>query len=215
LGDLDGSGAAPAPGITRTRRTQRDRSETTTAELVAAARHQFAQDGYAATSLEAVAERAAVSKGAIYHHFRNKRDLFRAVYQAEQKAMSRLTAAAYLAEADPWDGLLAGCRRFLEISAHPDVARITLLDAPGALGWETMREIGESCRVQIRTGLTAVTAAGRVRIGSVEGLTVFLYGALCEAAMEVAHDPDPVAALARLLAELDAVFAALAAPAQS
>src|SRR6266576_3689600 len=65
--------------------TQQQRSEATTGALVEAARELFAQDGYAAASLDAVVAKAGVTKGALYHHFAGKRELFAAVFAEEQR----------------------------------------------------------------------------------------------------------------------------------
>lgn len=83
-------------------RTQRQRSEATTAILVSVARDMFARDGCAATSLNAVVEVAGVTKGALYHHFDGKRALFHAVYQAEWRRLTSVIAQAYRREHDPW-----------------------------------------------------------------------------------------------------------------
>ncbi len=65
-------------------RTQRQRTEATTGQLLEEARRLFAADGYNATSLDDVVAAAGVTKGALYHHFRSKRELFRAVFENEE-----------------------------------------------------------------------------------------------------------------------------------
>src|SRR3954463_6271863 len=124
------------------RRTQEERSSDTRRRLLASARALFAERGYGATSLADVVDAAGLTKGAVYHHFSNKQDVFRAVYEGEQRHLVRVVADAALREADPWDGFMAGWRAFLEAAQDPAVQRITLLDAPAALGWQRMREIG-------------------------------------------------------------------------
>ena len=92
------------------RLTQQERTEATTAALLGAARELFAQDGYAATSLDAVVARAGVTKGALYHHFEGKDDLFAAVFARENARLLDAIVTAYGREPDPWDALEAGCR---------------------------------------------------------------------------------------------------------
>ena len=116
------------------RRTQRERSETTVAALVAAARDLFANDGYAATSLDAVAGAAGVTKGALYHHFAGKRELFRAVYEHEQEQLVAALGEAYARKRDPWDAFEAGCLAFVESSLEPGLQRITRWTPPGCSG---------------------------------------------------------------------------------
>jgi AcrR family transcriptional regulator len=193
-----------------TRRTQRERSETTVAALVAAARDLFANDGYAATSLDAVAGAAGVTKGALYHHFACKRELFRAVYQHEQEQLVAAIRAAYAAELDPWDAFEAGCRAFIESSLDPGLQRITLLDAPGALGWDAIREIESPALQLTELGIRRAMDAGRLRRRPPQPLAHLLFGAMCEGAMKIARSEDPPAAQRAIWAELRRVLRALA-----
>jgi len=194
-----------------TRRTQRERSETTVAALVAAARELFANDGYAATSLDAVAGAAGVTKGAVYHHFEGKRELFRAVYEHEQQQLVAAIGEAYAREADAWDAFEAGCRAFIESSLDPGLQRITLLDAPGALGWEAIREIESPALQLTELGIERAMDAKRLPRRPPEPLAHLLFGAMCEGAMKIARSEDPQAAQRAMWAELRRMLRALAA----
>ena len=188
---------------TTRRRTQRERSEATTSELLEAARELFAQDGYAATSLDAIAAAAGVTKGAVYHHFAGKREIFRAVFEREQRRLAAIEADAYRRKRDPWEGFYSATRAFLEASLDPGVQRITLLDAPGALGWETMREIeAPNALAGIRHALRESMDAGRIAERPVEPLANLLFGAVCEAAMAVARAENQRTAQRGVLAAL-------------
>ncbi|MEO3844387.1 TetR family transcriptional regulator [Streptomyces sp. CNZ287] len=199
----------------KTRRTQQERTATTTKGLVGAARVHFARDGYAAASLDAICAQASITKGALYHHFRNKQTLFHAVYAAEQHRLRDAIADAFRACPDPWDGLRAGQRAFLTGSIEPGTQRITLLDAPGALGWAVMREVQADCRAMTRRGLEqavgTVVYGGEDAVPAVEldAMASVVFGALCECAMAVAHAPDPDAVLAASLRQVDRLVAAL------
>lgn len=192
------------------RRTQHERSAATTKELVGAARTHFARAGYAAASLDAICADAGITKGALYHHFRNKRDLFRAVYEAEQRRLRAAVADAFRACADPWDGMREGVRAFLAAAVEPGAQRITLLDAPGALGWQTMREVQQDCRAMTRHGLELALGDDAPPPGDLEALTSAVFGAQCECAMTVAHADDPRAARAAALRQLHRVLDAVA-----
>lgn len=194
-----------------TRRTQRERSETTVAALVAAARELFANDGYAATSLDAVAGAAGVTKGALYHHFEGKRELFRAVYEHEQQQLVAAIGEAYARKADAWDAFEAGCRAFIESSLDPGLQRITLLDAPGALGWEAIREIESPALQLTELGIERAMDAKRLPRRPPEPLAHLLFGAMCEGAMKIARSEDPQAAQRAVWAELRRMLRALAA----
>lgn len=190
--------------------TQTERREATTAALVEAARERFAADGYAATSLDAVAVKAGLTKGAIYHHFRGKRDLFDAVFAGEMAGVTAAVAAAYAREADPWEALRAGCHGFLDACLEPGLQRIVLLDAVGVLGWERIRERQAGLLEAMEWAIARAVEEGRVEERPTGPLASFLYGALCETAMVVARSADQRAAKRSAAAELDSVMDGLA-----
>jgi AcrR family transcriptional regulator len=190
--------------------TQQQRSEATTVALVEAARDLFAEDGYAATSLDAVVAKAGMTKGALYHHFAGKRELFAAVFAAEQRSLSQVVAAAYARHEDSWEAFEAGCRAFVEACQEPGVQRVFLLDAPAALGWEEIRQIESGSMEMMVLGIERAIEAGRIAPRDSRQLAHLLFGAICETAMVVARAPDQRAALRDAVAELAAVLRALA-----
>jgi AcrR family transcriptional regulator len=193
----------------RRRRSQKERSDTTIAEVLDAAREMFARDGYAVTSLDTVCAAAGVSRGAIYYHFTDKRQLFRTVYEREQRRLARVVVAAYEQHAeDPWEGVYQGSQAFLRATLDPSVQRIVLLDAPTALGPRTVRQAGSTCLNMMIIGIAHATGP---RPQAVEPLAHLLYGVVCESAMTVARAEHPQQALAETLTELRAIFEALAA----
>ncbi|HET9200284.1 MAG TPA: TetR family transcriptional regulator, partial [Dehalococcoidia bacterium] len=129
-------------------------SEATRHELMDAARDLFTERGYADTPLEEVVQRAGVTRGALYHHFKDKEDLFRAVHeQVAQGVNDRVTKAIGRAS-NPWEALLFGCRAFLDSCLDPSVQRIMLVDTGAVLGHKHMHEEQEKYDlVLIRTGL--------------------------------------------------------------
>jgi AcrR family transcriptional regulator len=190
--------------------TQQERREATTTALLAAAHELFAEDGYAATSLDAVVAKAGVTKGALYHHFSGKRGLFAAVFAQEQVRLSGAIVAAYQRRHDPWEAFEAGAAAFIEACQEPGAQRIFLLDAPSALGWETIRHLESDSLQMLETGIRRAIEAGSIEERPVEPLAHLLFGALCESAMVVARAPDQEAALDDALAELHRVLASLA-----
>ncbi|WP_424217663.1 TetR/AcrR family transcriptional regulator (plasmid) [Streptomyces sp. BI20] len=191
------------------RRTQQERSSATTGQLLGTARKLFAQEGYAGTSLDAVCDAAGLTKGAFYHHFKNKQQLFRAVYEREQQDLSDVIAQTYSQYDDPWEALFQGMRQFLVGSMEPSTQRITLIDAPGALGWEAMREIRADCRRMMLYGMSRALGKGRFPRHEVDSLTSMVYGAQCEAAMAMAHAEDPEVLLQATLSQFRGLFEAL------
>jgi AcrR family transcriptional regulator len=190
--------------------TQQERSETTTTSLVAAARGLFAEDGYAATSLDAVVAKAGVTKGALYHHFGGKRELFEAVFVAEQARLTSAVMAAVEGKEDPWEAFEAGCGAFIEACQEPGAQRIFLLDAPVALGWETIRRLESGSLELMKQGIEMSIEAGSIEARPVIPLAHLLFGAVCESAMVVARAPDQDAALRDALAELHRLLSSLA-----
>jgi AcrR family transcriptional regulator len=183
------------------RRTQAERSAATRGALVAAARRLFAERGYAAVGTPEVAAAAGVTRGALYHQFTGKADLFRAVYeQVEREVTERIgELMASAGASDPLAALNAGAEAFLDAVADPEVQRIALLDAPAVLGWDTWREIGLKYGLGMtEAALRAAIDAGRIADQPVRPLAHVLLGALDEAALYVARAEDPVAARAEM-----------------
>jgi AcrR family transcriptional regulator len=193
-----------------TRRTQAERTEATTSALVDAARELFAHDGYAATSLAAVASRANVTKGAVYHHFEGKQQLFEAVFTREVERMATPLVAAYARKKDPWDAFNAGCRAFLDECLDPDVQRIVLLDALSAIGWEQVRHLETPLLEMMELGISRAAEAGRIAARPSAPLAHFLYGALCETAMIVARADDQKVAHRQAVTEIGRILDGLA-----
>jgi AcrR family transcriptional regulator len=176
--------------------TRAEQSEATRARLLAAAAELFAARGYAAVGTEEIVRRAQVTRGALYHHFEDKRDLFRAVHegleQASVAAIARDMDAAGIA--DPFQLLVAGVRSFLDACTDPSFAQIALLDAPTVLGWAQWREIDARYGLGLVTvGLQRAMDAGSIQPQDVRPLAHVVLGALGEAAMVIAHAADPKA----------------------
>jgi AcrR family transcriptional regulator len=175
------------------RRTQAERTEATRAALIAAARPLFAQRGYAGVGTEEIARGAGVTRGALYHHFDGKLELFEAVYeQIEVELAERIAAGALHAGASsPLVAMKAGAEMFLLASTEPETQRIVLLDGPAVLGWDRWREIaGEHGLGLIEATLQAAIEAGEIDSQPVRPLAHVLMGALDEAAMLVARADD-------------------------
>jgi AcrR family transcriptional regulator len=191
-------------------RTQAERSETTRAALIDAARPLFAERGYADVGTEEIVRAAGVTRGALYHHFEDKRDLLRAVYEQLEAELAQELADRFTPGAGALETLRAGAEMFLDHCLEPEVQRIVLLDAPAVLGWEEWRAIGARYALGlIEALLTAGMESGEIRRQPIEPLSHALLGALDEVAMLVARADDPAAArsdagqtLATLLAAL-------------
>ena len=175
------------------RRTQAERSAATRAAVIRAGRELFGQYGYGAVSTIAVAEAAGVSRGALYHQFAEKKDLFEAVFEDLERSLVEVIAGAVAAarEADPIASLIVGCLAWLQASTTSEVQRIALLDAPAVLGWSRWREIELRHTIGlVENALAGAMAAGRIRKQPVRPLALVVVGALDEAAQYLANSGD-------------------------
>jgi AcrR family transcriptional regulator len=169
-----------------------EQSQATRAALIATARALFAQRGYAAVGTEEIVRATGVTRGALYHHFAGKLELFRAVYEdVERQLVQRIAASAMSSASDPLQALHAGAEAFLDACEDPAVQRIALLDAPSVLGWEQWREIG----LRYGFGLVEATVQAAMDAGlldpqPVRPLAHLLLGALDEGAMLLARADD-------------------------
>jgi AcrR family transcriptional regulator len=196
------------------RSRQVERSEATRAALVTAARRLFARRGFGGVGTEEIVRAAGVTRGALYHQFDGKAELFAAVFeQLEGELAQRLVAAAPAAAAeDPVAALRAGAEAWLDACAEEEVRRIALLDAPAVLGFERWRAIGLRYGFGLVEGsLRAAMDAGQLPRGPVTALAHVLIGALDEAALYVATAEDAAAARAEVGTVLDRLMAALTA----
>jgi AcrR family transcriptional regulator len=192
------------------RRTQASRREATRGALIAAARELFAARGYAAVGTEEIVRRAGVTRGALYHHFPAKPDLFRAVYErVEQELTERIVTEVPLV-GDPVAVLRGGTAVFLDACLEPEVQRIALLDAPAVLGYAAWREIGERYGLGlIRAALQSAVDVGAIRPQPVRPLAHVLLGALDEAALFIARADDVAAARREVGETLEFLLTAL------
>ncbi|WP_027005850.1 TetR/AcrR family transcriptional regulator [Conexibacter woesei] len=197
----------------KTTNKQVQRSAITRRALLEAARGLFGERGYAAVGTEEIVRHAGVTRGALYHQFKDKEQLFEAVFEeVEARTTQRIANEALGGATDPVAALRAGARAFLAVCAEPEVERIVLLDAPAVLGWERWRAIG------LRHGLGLV--AGTIQAGIDAGLIApqpatplahVLIGALDESALYVARAEGPEVARAEVVGILDRMIDGLAA----
>jgi AcrR family transcriptional regulator len=177
--------------------TQAERTEATRGRLISTARRLFAEKGFAATSTEEILSEAAVSRGALYHHFPSKTDLFQAAFeQVEDEVTAQvLQAATQDGETDPMRILQIGFDAFLDQCLNPEVQRIVMLDGPTVLGWDLWHELDERYAFgTLKTVLTVAADSGRIEESAVEPLSHLLLGAIMQAGMVVARSDDPLTA---------------------
>lgn len=173
-----------------------DHAADTRAALVGAARALFAERGYAATGTEEIVAGARVTRGALYHHFRDKADLFRAVMEeaagdvADQLIGERLEFTGSAA-----DDLRSGFDAFLDVCVGSDFQRIVLIDGPTVLGHDAWESLVETYGLSLLTQwLERAMDDGDVDRVDAPTLARLLVALLTEASLMIARADDPVAA---------------------
>lgn len=174
------------------------------------ARKLFAQKGYSGANTNELVERARVTKGALYHHFANKKELYQAVVEdMEQELVERIEAAG--AGRAPWERLSAMCSAYVDACGEPALARMLVLEAPAVLGWKTW------CNLEQRYEVAAFARCLKEIDGlnePAETLAQVILGALTTGARVIANAPDPEAARAQVRQTIDRLISGLRSPAR-
>lgn len=185
----------------------------TRAEVLRAARALFTEPGFAAASLDDVARRAGVTRGAVYHHFVDKEALFAAVFEQIQAELAARSLAAARRVRGHVEAIVRGSLAFLDACAEPDVARIMLNDAPGVLGWDAWREIDLRYGLGLTiAGVRAAIAAQEMPRASPEAVADVIAGALTQAGLVIGSAADPRAERRRFAPIIRRMIEGLAEP---
>ena len=167
----------------------------------------FAERGYSAVALEDVSHASQVTRGAVYHHFRNKHGLFRAVAKhLHETVASRVATAAEASGPDPTLQLRSGSHAFLKAITEAAPARILLIDAPAIMGWQEWRNLDAANSQEL---LGEALAAAGIKQQRGHAMTALLSGAMNEAALWVVHQDSPAVALETALEGLDHLLTSL------
>lgn len=175
------------------RRSNRDRTEATRRELIAAARKLFTEKSYAETSTPEIVAAAGVTRGALYHHFADKQALFRAVVEQEaEEVAAEIEKAFGPGEVSPRDALLAGSDAYFAAMRAPGRTRLLLLDGPAVLGRATLDEIdSRHGNRTLREALVAMMTSGAMGRLPIEPLTELLGAAFDRAALAIETGAPP------------------------
>jgi len=194
------------------RRTQAERTTATRGALIAAGRALFTERSYAEVSAEEIVAAAGVTRGALYHHFEDKKGLFAAVFEAiEEETIARIGAGT--PNGTPIERIRAGTRTWLEICREPEVHRIALIEAPAVLGWERWRAIGDRYSLAlVEHLLSGAIAAGEIPPQPVPPLAHVLLGMVREGALFLATAADPAQAQRDVGRVVDQLLLALSQP---
>jgi AcrR family transcriptional regulator len=185
-------------------------AEATYQALLDSAAACFAQNGFAATSLDEVAQHARLTKGAIYHHFASKRDLFRAVLERQSMMAADQIAQAGAEAPDTWTGIVQALDVFLGTVSEPVYQRLCWIEGPSALGFEEWWACGEKYEIEvIRTLMARAAEVGDLAFTDLGMLAHVIFGAVVAGVLAMARSEAPDVERERFRGTMLTLFAGL------
>ncbi|GJG98032.1 TetR/AcrR family transcriptional regulator [Cupriavidus pauculus] len=172
-------------------RSNQERTAATRGALLAAARELLVRKGYAATSTPEIVAAAGITRGALYHHFADKQDLFRAILENEARAVADEIETAAPQTLPVRDALVAGSLAYLRAMTVPGRTQLLLIDGPAVLGTSAMFALdAEHAGRTLREGLQAAVGHGLPPRTPVDALAALLSAAFDRAALEIEAGGD-------------------------
>ena len=189
---------------------QDERREATRAAILAAAQTLFGSFGYNHVAVDQIAAKAGVAKGAIYHHFATKAEVFKAVLRNVALQIQKDVQEAPIPQGDIFSALCEKNRAFFASCANPHSAQIFLRDGPSVLGWERWREVDASYfGGMIRTSLQIAMEMGVIVKRPIDPLVHLMLGAVTEAAIDCANSANFAETAEGYLDALEAILKGL------
>ncbi|AIC21257.1 TetR family transcriptional regulator [Pseudomonas chlororaphis] len=182
--------------------------EETRSKLIASARQAFGSLGYANTSMDDLTAEAGLTRGALYHHFGDKKGLLAAVVEQLDAEMDQRLEAISRGTDDLWDAFVQRCRTYLEMAQEAEIQRIVLQDARAVLG-DLTEASEEQCVASLSTLLDELMQAGLVVNAPSEALARLINGSLLDASLWIARDEHPGQRLQQALVGLEALLQGL------
>lgn len=188
------------------RRPRTEMIAETRAKLLGAARHAFGTVGYADASMDELTAAVGLTRGALYHHFGDKKGLLRAVISEIDDEMNERLRIVANSAADAWTGFRDECTAYIEMALEPEIQRIVLRDGPAVLGdpwnWPTQ----SACIRSMTSSLETLVADRILRAIDPEAAARLIAGATLHAAQWIAHADNPQTASQRAIAAFDAML---------
>jgi AcrR family transcriptional regulator len=178
----------------------------TRGKLIAAARKAFGEVGFAAASMDDFTAEAGLTRGALYHHFGDKKGLLEAVIKEIDAEMGARLAEISAAADDPWEGFVAESVAYVEMALEPEIQRILLLDGPAVLGDPSTWPNNSACIASLTRSLRRLLDEGRIANVDAEAMARLLNGAMLEASLWIANAADQEATSRKAVGALRAVL---------
>lgn len=193
-----------------TRRSRPEMIAETRAKLIAAARKAFGEQGYAEASMDDFTAEAGLTRGALYHHFGDKKGLLEAVIQQIDAEMAQRLKAISSAAPTPWEGFVQENIGYVEMALEPEIQRILLRDGPAVLGDPSRWPSADGCIAAIQKSVEDLQEAGLVRNDiDAEVVARLISGASMDAALWIANAADPGSASGKALPVFKALLEGL------
>ena len=182
----------------------------TAARLIKTARGVFSAEGYARASTEKVVGLAGVTRGALYHHFSGKKDLFHAVFENALADVEQRIVNVFSQEGPTWERFLAANYEFLKVCRDPEIQQIVFVDAPSVLGWDTWIQVdGKYTTRLLKEILTWMIKKRIIRPFPIDALAHSISGAANESALWIAQSEEPEKALQEAKDTMEALLNSL------
>lgn len=170
--------------------TKAEQTRQTRRAILDRARQLFAEQGYAATATEEIIQGLGITRGALYHQFKDKRGVFKAVVAEAYREMTDHINQQVRSLEDPWEQLTVGCLAFLEVAQRENLRRLIFIDAPAVLAAETLVEFDQYGFGLLQDSIQMLVRDGQLLTIDAEGFSHLVNGALNELAAWVAQGED-------------------------
>lgn len=192
-------------------RPRREMIAETRAKLIAAARHAFGTVGYAEASMDDFTAAAGLTRGALYHHFGDKKGLLEAVVMQIDGEMTERLCAVSARASNRWQGFVDECTAYIEMALEPEIQRIVLRDGPAVLGDPSQWPNQNGCIASMANSLARLAEEGVIADVDPEATARLINGATLHAAQWIANAEDPEATSKKAVCAFNALLEGLLA----